>query len=169
MALVVEDGTGKADANSYASLATANEYATLRGLSSWTGTDAEKEAALIRATDYMEATYREAWKGYRGSAEQALSWPRDSVEVDYFPVPADSVPSIVTVACIQLAARALTADLLADQTQRVKREKVDVLEVEYADGSDPATRYPFISRILAPYLIGGSNEGGGYSTRVVRT
>ena len=64
MALVVEDGSGLSGANSYATAAQADTYASDRGLSAWTGDTATKEAALIRATDYLEATYREAWLGY---------------------------------------------------------------------------------------------------------
>lgn len=169
MTLVVENGTGLSNANSYASVATANAYATLRGLTDWTGTDAVKEAALIRATDYLEATYRNDWQGSRVSATQALSWPRVNVMVDGFVVGDDVVPTAVVNACIELAIRALTENLLDDQTQRVKREKVDVIEIEYADGSDPAKRYPMVSRTLAPYLFSGSNEGGAFTVRVLRT
>ncbi|AGN30439.1 hypothetical protein SXAG_00158 [Synechococcus phage S-CBS4] len=169
MALVVEDGSGLSGANSYATAAQADTYASDRGLSAWTGDTATKEAALIRATDYLEATYREAWLGYRATKTQALSWPRTNVEVDLYPIPADEVPVAVRNATIEMAIRALTEDLLADQTQRVKREKVDVLEIEYADGSDATKRYPFVGRMLSPYIYGGSAEGGAFSTRVLRT
>ena len=169
MAFVVETGAGLSNANSYASVAYADDYAATRGLTAWTGTTAVKEAALVRATDYMEATYRGSWLGYRASQTQALSWPRSNVEVDLFPIPANIVPVPVTNACVELAIRALTEDLLADLGQRVKREKVDVLEVEYADGSDAVLRFPLVSRMLTPYIYGGSNEGGAFYTRVLRT
>jgi hypothetical protein len=138
-------------------------------LTAWTGANALKEAALVRATDYMEATYRMAWRGYRASETQALSWPRSNVEVDLYPIAANTVPLPIVNACVELAIRALTEDLLADLGQRVKREKVDVLEVEYADGSDAVQRFPMVSRMLTPYIYGGSNEGGAFYTRVLRT
>jgi hypothetical protein len=169
MAFVVETGAGLSNANSYASVSHADDYATTRGLTAWTGTQAQKEAALVRATDYMEATYRGAWLGYKASETQALSWPRSNVEVDLFPIPANIVPLPIVNACVELAIRALTEDLLADLGQRVKREKVDVLEVEYADGSDAVQRFPLVSRMLSPYIYGGSNEGGAFYTRVLRT
>ena len=169
MALVVENGSGLSGANSYASVSEADTYASDRGLTAWTGDTAAKEAALIRATDYLEATYREAWLGYRATQTQALSWPRTNVEVDLYPVPANTVPTAVKSATIEMAIRALTENLLADQGQRVKREKVDVLEVEYADGSDATVRYPFVGRMLSPYIYGGAGEGGAFSTRVLRT
>lgn len=169
MAFVVENGSGLSNANSFASVAHANGYASTRALTAWTGTDAQKEAALVRATDYMEATYRQSWLGYRASQTQALSWPRTNVEVDLYPLDANIVPVPVINACIELAIRALTENLLDDLGQRVKREKVDVLEVEYADGSDAVKRFAMVSRMLSPFIYGGSSEGGAFSTRVLRT
>jgi hypothetical protein len=68
-----------------------------------------------------------------------------------------------------MALRASAGDtLIADQGQKVKREKIDVIEVEYQDYSDPTQRYPFINRILTPYLLSASESGFGV-TRVVRT
>jgi hypothetical protein len=169
MTFVVENGTGLINANSYASVAAADAYATLRGITAWTGTNTVKESALVRATDYLEATYREAWRGYRYTGTQALSWPRSNVEVDLFPVPSDIVPVAVVNACIELAIRALTESLLDDQGQKVRRERVDVIEIEYADGSDPAKKFPIVSRMISPYTYSGSNEGGAYTARVIRT
>lgn len=169
MAFVVETGQGSSNANSFASVANANDYASTRSLTAWTGSDAVKESALVRATDYMEATYRQSWLGFRTSQTQALSWPRTNVEVDLFPLDADIVPVPVINACIELAIRALTENLLDDLGQRVKREKVDVVEVEYADGSDAVKRFAMVSRMLSPFIFGGSSEGGAFSTRVLRT
>ena len=47
MALIVEDGTGKATANSYVSLAVADAYFLLRGNADWAGPDTEKEVETL--------------------------------------------------------------------------------------------------------------------------
>ena len=39
MALITEDGTGRDDAESYVTVAYADNYATAHGLSAWTGAD----------------------------------------------------------------------------------------------------------------------------------
>lgn len=169
MAFVVEDGSGLSNANSYASVAEADAYADDRNLTAWHSNPAHKEEALIRATDYIEAVYRQAWLGYRASQTQGLSWPRTNVEVDLYPVAANIVPKEVKYATIEMAIRAEAETLLPDQTQRVKREKVDVLEIEYADGSDATKRFPFVSQLLSPYIYGGATYGGAFSTRVLRT
>lgn len=170
MAFVVEDGSGKADANSYSSVADADAYFSLRGNSAWAALNtAAKEAALVLATDYIEATYRSAWLGYRISATQALSWPRSSVEIDGFIVPANVVPAAVANACIELAVRASAESLIVDLGQQVVREKVDVLEVEYSKNSDATKRYPVASRLLNPYLLSTATDGGAVITKVIRT
>lgn len=74
--IVVEDGTGMANANSYASEDMLNAYCASHGIALVDEGDAE--AALIRGTQYIEGNYRGRWPGarvkYRGL--QSLSWPR---------------------------------------------------------------------------------------------
>lgn len=169
MAFVVETGAGVPNANSYASVSAADGYVADRGIAGWTPlTNSVKEQALIKATDYLEATYRDAWKGNRITATQSLSWPRSNVIVDGFLLPADTVPFAVEYACIEMALRAASGEtLIADQGQRVKREKIDVIEIEYQDYSDPTLRYPFVNRMLSPYLL-SSSDGGFAQVRINR-
>lgn len=170
MAFVVETGAGLSNANSYASVAAADDYVSERGIAGWAdlGTSA-KQQALIKATDYLEATYRDAWKGDRVTQTQALSWPRLSVYVDRFLLDGNIVPQPVVKACIEMAMRSASGEvLIADQGQRVKREKVDVIEVEYQDYSDPTQRYPFVNRMLTAYLK-SSADGGFAQVAVNRT
>lgn len=165
MALIVEDGSGLSNAESFISVADADTYFTNRGNASWDAisTEAEKEVALRKATDYMEQTYRSRWVGVRVSATQALSWPRLDVEVDGFPVDGDVVPVEVERACAELALRAHSAALLADvdkTTPQVIREKLDVMEVQYSDNSSAPgyIQYSAVDRMLAPYLPEGSGR-----------
>lgn len=81
MALIVEDGTGLAAAEAYASVAEADTYHTARGReATWTDLDADvKERALRLATDYMQQAYRSLWAGTRKTTAQALDWPRWNV------------------------------------------------------------------------------------------
>ena len=169
MAFVVETGAGVADANSYASVSAADGYVADRGIAGWTSlTTTVKEQALIKATDYLEATYRDAWKGNRITATQTLSWPRSNVIVDGFLIAANIVPAPVVNSCIEMALRSAAGEtLIADQGQRVKREKIDVIEIEYQDYSDPAQRYPFVNRMLSPYLL-SSSDGGFAQVRINR-
>ena len=67
MALVIEDGSGVAQANGYASLSYILTYLTERNRqteNSWsTATTAIQEAHAIAATDYIEGRWRECFKG----------------------------------------------------------------------------------------------------------
>lgn len=171
MALITEDGTAKADAESLASVAFADTHHANRGNTAWAGlTTASKEAALRKATDHIGAVYGLRWDGRRVSDTQALDWPRYDVpkrEGAYSRIAAyyvsNQVPAAVQRACAELALRASAGDLAPDQGQAIKRKRVEgAVEVEYQDFSSAAPRYPAIDGLLAPFLM----AGGG--TRLVR-
>lgn len=164
MPLVVEDGTGLANAESYISVADADARHAAFGNSAWSGDNAAKEAALRRATAYIEQTYRGRWTGRRMTSVQALSWPRYDVVADGFLVPSSVVPDDVANAVADLAARALTSDLAPDQTRGLIRKKIGPIEKEWDRNSPQATRYTAVSGLLAPYLT-----RGGTFAQVVRT
>ncbi len=171
MALITEDGTAKADAESLASVAFADTHHANRGNTAWAAlTTAAKEAALRKATDHIGAVYGQRWAGCRVTDDQALDWPRYDVpkrDGAYSQVPgyyvSDQVPAAVQRACVELALRTSAGDLAPDQGQAVKRKRVEgAVEVEYQDFSSAAPRYPAIDGLLAPLLM----SGGG--TRLVR-
>lgn len=156
--------------NSYATIAEADAYAFDRGLTDWASlTTDQKSSALILGCDYLEATYGQAWQGRKTDPEQTLSWPRIDVFVDYYPIPSVTVPSAIIKANIEMALRAGAGEpLIADQGQQVVKEKVDVLEVTYQSYSDPATRYPYVNRLVMPYLRSASGDSGFQQVRLVR-
>ena len=165
MSLIVEDGTGKADAESFISVADATTYHAARGNTEWAAlsSDTVREQKLRIATDYMEQLYRARWAGYRKTTTQALSWPRYEVPLEdvgygYAYYDSDSVPQIVKNACAELALRAIDGDLSPDIEQRAKREKVGDLEVEYDSNAPAFTQYRAIDNMLSVLLkVGGSS------------
>ena len=173
MALIVEDGTGLVNAESYISVADANTYNSNRGYTSWAAlTDANKEIALRKATDYIEQVYRLRFLGYRHTEDQALSFPRDEVPRRDFTYlnqfsfyPNDVVPQEIKNACAELAYKSITTELSPDITRVTKREKVGVLEVEYDNTQVPYTKYRAIDNMIAVFLSSTS----GVSRPVVRT
>lgn len=126
MAIVVEDGTGVAGANSYISLADANAHLAERAISV-TLTDAQ----LLVAMDVLEAMN---YDGYKVDPAQALQWPRyatynrDGHINDSISIPAELPKALISIA-VQIAGG---LDTSAPVTPAIKREKVDVLEIEYA-------------------------------------
>lgn len=166
MSLIVETGAGASDSESYISVVDAATYHAARGNTSWASlaSDTVREQLLRKATEYMVQAYRQSWKGVRLNLTQALDWPRSGVVVDGYLINSDFVPTEVKRACAELALKASTTTLAPDVTQAVKREKVDVIEVDYADYSSQIVGYRAIDLMLAPYLDGYS----GANVRLVR-
>lgn len=166
MALIVEDGTGRADAESLCTVAAATAYHAARGNAVWAAlaSDTVREQMLRKATDYMEQVYRLKWAGNLLSTTQALSWPRYLVPIKGFSsgmrsgvgayYASNIVPTVVANACAELALRAISGDLAPDITRLKKRVKVDVIETEYVDGATPYVRYRAIDRMLDPFMSG---------------
>lgn len=166
MALIVEDGTGRADAESYASLAEADAYHEAMGSASWPAATApEREIALRKATAYVEAGY--TWRGVRTTSRQALSWPRGDVCVDGVAVPSDQVPVRLKRAVFELALKALTSDLMPDVAPEVvTAESVGPVSTSYgAARNGGLTRFSLVDAMLRDLVLSG---GAGGSVRVVR-
>lgn len=130
MALVIEDGSGVPDADSYATAAQLAERAAAYGWTLPPDVDAQ-EVLLRRAAVQMNALN---WKGRRVSASQPLAWPRTGVELDGEYLPDTMIPGSIQYGQMALAAEIHADDLDPPEMRQgpVKREKVDVLEVEYA-------------------------------------
>jgi len=149
VSLVVEDGSGRSDAEAYMSVADADTYHANRGNAAWAALTADaKEQALRRAADYMNAVYGGAWRGSRMTIAQALDWPRTCVIV---PTP---IPGEIARANAELALRAAASELLADQGAQVVSETVGPVSVTYAAGARQTTRFAFVEAMLSRWLVG---------------
>jgi hypothetical protein len=146
MALIVEDGTGLADAESYLSVADLGEYAELFGRSyTPSSPESEDEAALRRATQWLDGMFRSRFPGARlNGRDQVLEWPRSGAyDQSGELIASNAVPIEIKNATAEAALREIASpgSLNPDYTpsQRVKRQrdKVDVLEteVEYFDSA----------------------------------
>ena len=169
MTIIVEDGLGRPDAVSYATVAQADAYHAARGNAAWAAAGAvDKEAALIKATDYLLQSYRTRWIGIRTRLNQALDWPRIQAEREssaqgpryYLEM---EIPVEVVNATLELALRALAGDLVHDYSQPVKSETVGPIRVEYDTAFRPLTTFPVVERMLAHLVRGGGNQ-----VRVIR-
>lgn len=152
MALIVEDGTGLPDAESYVSVTDADEYHSARGNAAWTGSEAVKEQALRRATAYLDGRYGRQWPGTRVlGREQRLSWPRvNASDVTGEVIAGTEVPFEVVQATCEAALRALSGPLVTDLSiaqQRIKRQKIDVIETEFDLSPAAGSALPVITVI----------------------
>ena len=151
MALIVEDGTGKNDSESYIDLAYLQAYANKRGLDI-TGIT---EANIIKAMDYFESAYQ--FKGTKLVETQALAFPRYiNNEVVY--------PVRVKNAVCELTIKSKSAELLADSERLTKSEAIGDIRVEYSEFSKDTVNYNFVINLILPWL-----SGSGINASIIRT
>lgn len=132
MAIIVEDGTGVAGANSYASAAAVTAYALDRGIA----LPASIDAMIFRAMDYLES-FSARFVGVKSDRDQSLSWPRDYVVIDGFDYPSTLLPPALINALSELV---IEVNAGSDPfnppigSMPVIRERVEgAVEVEYSD------------------------------------
>jgi hypothetical protein len=114
MTLIIEDGTGKPDAESYATADDLALYAVKFGVVIPADVPAQ-EALLRRAALAMDGM---TWKGRKTRSEQALSWPRREVHLDGENKAANYLP-----ARIQYGQMALAAEIHLDDIDPVEKRK----------------------------------------------
>lgn len=161
MAIIVEDGSSKADAESYVSVTDCTAYHAKHGGVAWDAID-NQEAALRKATQYLDTMYK--WRGTPASTTQALKWPRYDVVVDDVPLLWNVVPEKLKQACCELAAR---GDLFADvDAQHVASVKVGPIErTMSAPANGGQKRYAAVDALVRDLVLAGS---GSASISVVR-
>jgi hypothetical protein len=172
MALIVEDGTGKADAQSFVSVSEADTYHEGLGNTGWDSPNGEsastedKEKALRRASRFLSDSFK--WKGYPvNGRDQNLAWPRFYVSDDEdYGIDSDEIPIEVKRATYEIALLELvtpgTMTPTVTESQRVKREKVGPLEVEYlATRTDAWADRPVVTKVIdmiSPLLRAGARN-----------
>lgn len=156
MALIVEDGTGLEDANTYIALTEADSYHGTRLNSAWAeASEDDRTKALIAATEYLDGKYRRRWRGLKSSGVQALEWPRLQA-YDDSGYRLEGVPARLKNAVCEAALTALATELdpALERGGAVKRETVGPISTEYRDGNVLPTVYPAITRWLKGLITG---------------
>jgi len=136
--MIVEDGTGLENADSYVSVEFADNYFTSRGYTEWASigedeadSDAEKEVLLIKATDFIDNIYQ--WNGKKASYEQALNFPRTGL-FDYNGYEVVSVPvQLKQAVCEAVKVLINGSELFNTQSENgaVINEKIGELSFSY--------------------------------------
>jgi hypothetical protein len=139
MALIVEIGSGIANANSYGDIdadttkTNAIAFAADRGI---TISALVIEQYLINGTDYIE-TFRDRFVGSVVDVLQSLSWPRKCVKYpDGSDFPEDELPENLIKAlyqtCIEQQNGIVLIPSYEGERKTVIEEKVDVIETRYS-------------------------------------
>jgi hypothetical protein len=181
LALVKEDGTGRADANSYASAADGDAYHDGHlYASAWTAATVEnKEKALVMASRLIDSQYQ--FNGFKVSGGQALQWPRiscpdpdvNATELvgilwragNY--VDSNIVPKVVVDSTCELARELLVSDrTAAPPGEGLRYENTSTLE----QGFDKTDRRRVIPRVVQAMLgkYGQLLSAGSGNVRLMR-
>ncbi|PBS11937.1 hypothetical protein CMZ82_12430 [Lysobacteraceae bacterium NML93-0792] len=142
--LTLETGAGAGNADSYATRAELQARASGYGGALPADGDA-LDVLLRRAAAQMDGL---PWAGLRASPWQALAWPREGVPG----VAPDAIPHAIKAAQCALAIELHASDTAPAPRGPVIRERVDVLEVEYAEPVPSQRALPASAILVAPYL-----------------
>jgi hypothetical protein len=160
MALIVEDGTGLSNADSYISVADCDTYAGNYGLSSWLAeTDNNnKEIALRVATQNIDLR---DYVSEKLVSDQSLEFPRLDPEVAF--------PQKVKDACCILADLYLsgvdlnaTAEVISQIAVQVGQGAVSESKSYSSPKVEDATRMAY--QLLNDWLISNPNSGVSFAT-----
>lgn len=135
--------------NSYVTEAELTAYATDRGVTITSDT----AVLLTKAMDFIETRQ---FIGTKASMTQPLQWPRIiceqwGCEYDNATVP-QGIKNAQMIAALLIDSG---EDLQAVQGQSVKREKVDVLEIEYQDNTSGRKQFTALNDALRPFVQSG--------------
>lgn len=169
MAIIVEDGTGLSNSNSYATIAESNTFLALNVNAGayWEDLDEDiKTQVLIMATAYLDQLVY--WYGQKTVPASALRWPRENVkDLDGILIGENVIPQNLKRATVDLAYSLSKEDRFAESDSiGVSEMKVDVIELKF-DKND--VKYPFPPTVLT-WLKGlGTIQFGSRSVKVVRS
>jgi len=172
MAIIVESGTGIANANSYIELADARAFLADLGLSLPVD-DATAEAQLVRAAYYLNS-FDEDIVGVRSSPLQPLLWPRsgDLALTSTVDLPGNAIPSALSAAQCFAAVAETDGELISstastDGGRIITKEKVGPIETNYIAASTgssvsehDAKKVGQVELALAPIKRKASRSGG---------
>jgi len=151
MALVVENGTGLSNANSYVSIAEADAYFVDTDPTWGLLTDPSKTTHLIKATRFIDGRYRTRFAGVRlRGRTQVLEWPRSGVQ-DIQGYPLQGVPIEIKNATCESALRDIIGDLIPDVDRGGMERAVTVgpIKIEYEPGAPGSKTYEVIDNMLS--------------------
>lgn len=147
----VETGAGLTNSNSYATVAEADDYFDIDRVfeATWDAfTTEEKEDRLAWATRALEN--KVTWKGVKYTETQALAWPRSNTfDRHGYEIDIDEIPIQLKHATFEMAKYLSTNDVTVGRgVDYTKFIKLDVLEIEYMEGTSQSSFPDMINAIL---------------------
>lgn len=158
MALVIETGSGLANATSWVTAAEYVAWVRARyGSDVELGGTSDQEPALVRAADYLRHEGRLRYRGLKATAQQSMPFPRrELTDKDGNGIAATVIPFQVKEAQCYLAyaGQVLGADLSEPLARggQIASKTIGPISTSYFQNANPETLYPFVCGILAQLL-----------------
>ena len=153
--IIVEDG-------SIVATAEFTQYCADRNITI-SGTYGDESELLILAMDYFE---QQPFRGIKFIETQPLQFPRSDLFIDGYLSNSSQIPELVKDAQITIAISIMAGnDPLSTVDRAVKREKVDVIEVEYMDNASISTVIRSIGNAMRKLV---TSSTGGNNIRTIR-
>ena len=154
MHLVVENGSGLVDANSYVSTDDVGRGLPSADRLTWQALSADEQIdKCIIASRFIDSSF--PWVGTQKTIEQSMSWPRVNVFFQGHRIADAKVPAQVKRATIMAAGillrNGMEIFLTSGESKEIKRERFAVMETEYFEphtNKGDATNYPEINNLL---------------------
>lgn len=160
---IVEDGTIVANANSYLTVAEADDILVLNFQQNaiWSALDeTDKELMLASSTRYLDDNYQ--WFGQRTEpGVQPLKWPRiNMVDCEGNCIGANVIPGELKRAAAQLSVWLRSNDGNGQMDGAgVRRFRSEEVEIEWQDGYYGRVAPEFLSRLLICFGYGPNDRG----------
>ena len=146
MTLVIEDGTGKTNSDSYVTVAEYNAFLNARYVNRTSISEAQAEAYIFRATDYFE---NQMFVGYVADDDQAMQWPRHNVVIDGFGIDSDEIPKEVKKSIYEIAYSFEQGYGINDPVSReTQSEKIGEITITYKNSSASKVLLPAATQAL---------------------
>ena len=148
--MIVEDGTGLEDANSYVNIEDYKTYWIDRNIDISNKSDIELQASLVLATQYIDNNYN--FVGYKSSHKQSLEFPRyNAYTREGYRI--NGVPKKLIYAVNEAGYMSLNGTSLFASTQsdiKERTEDVGPIKTTYKYGDIPTGRITY--QVIKIYL-----------------
>lgn len=153
--LIVEDGTGLANADAYIDVAFADTYHLNRNNAAWASASADEKLAAIRdATRYIDSAYCFAGWVRNIHDPQSLQFPRYGLVFNYKPLDRIWPLGRLQQATAEAAARALVGELIVDTADQLEESvTVGPISVKYKNSTQSGQqKFQIIDSLLEPFV-----------------
>lgn len=146
MSLIVEDGTGLENANSFIDVEEARALATVRGLS-LNPDDTKLSAILVNSADRI-VSYESQFSGKRTNPEQGLSYPRKGSFRYGSLIASNSIPRELKLAQVVMADMIEQGiEIWAVDVAGIKEETVGPIKTVYGDNKADSVGNPDLPQV----------------------